>query len=225
MNVRFLSECTIHAGHDVVVDEYVLHSEIVAGRAIKVTREPKGFINGGRTRAGGEIWTPVAGSDVSEQPTLLQVGSGGIDARKRYDALQQRIEASLESFDKLRKNLAYLQQQRMREGPLDGRAKESYTQFVATGHKLRDELLRQAVATHELGQVLADPEETAGMVLVSQALHPGVTVQIQTNRVHLRDTMERCAFMLMSGSLKAMPYGAALKLHKQQQAQRARANR
>jgi len=51
--------------------------------------------------------------------------------------------------------------------------------------------------------------------------HPGTSVQVQTSRVNVKDAMESCAFMILAGGLKAMPYGAALKLHKQQQ-QRAR---
>jgi hypothetical protein len=34
--------------------------------------------------------------------------------------------------------------------------------------------------------------------------------------------VDACAFLLMSGALKAMPYGQALKIHKAQQSQRVR---
>jgi len=218
---RFLSECTVKCGGHVIVDEYLLHSQIVAKRTVKVTREPKGFITGGRVKAGTEIWAPNVGSDVSEVVTTLEVG-GGVNVRKRYDSLQERIDSNLEAFDGLRKNLAYLQHQRETEGALDGHKQETYERMVTSGRKLVDELLRQGELHHEMLRALAEPEEETGMVLVSQQANPGAIIQVQTSKVSLKDPVDSCAFLLMAGALKAMPYGQALKLHKQQQAQRAR---
>ena len=218
---RFLSECTVKCGGHVVVDEYVLHSQIAAKRTVKVTREPKGFITGGRIKAGTEIWAPNVGSDVSEVPTALEVGAG-VSVRKRYEALQERIDSNLEAFDGLRKNLAFLQQQRETEGPLDGHKRETYERMVASGQKLIDELQRQGQLHHDMLHALAEPEEDTGMVLVSQQANAGTTVQVQTSKVTLKDPVAACAFLLMGGVLKAMPYAQAIRLQKQQQAQRAR---
>jgi hypothetical protein len=221
VTARFLSECKVKAGGHVVVDEYILHSEVVAKRTVKVTREPKGFIAGGRTRTGTEVWAPVLGSDMSEVVTVLEVG-GGVNVRKRYDALQERIDANLEAFDGVRKNLAYLQRQREAGEALEARPRELYEHMVESGHKLIAELLRQAEVHHELLGALAEPDEQQGIVFVSQQANPGAVVQIQTSKVTLHDPVQSCAFTLMAGALKAMPYGQALKLHKQAQAQRAR---
>jgi hypothetical protein len=221
LSARFLSECTVKSGGHVLVDEYILHSEVVAKRFVKVTREPKGFITGGRVKTGTEIWTPNVGSDMSEVATILEVG-GGVNVRKRYDALQERIDANLEAFDGLRKNLAYLQRQRETEGELDARKRETYERMVGSGQKLIGELLRQGELHHEMLQALAEPEEAGGIVFVSQQANAGVVVQVQTSKVTLRDPVDACAFLLMSGALKAMPYGQALKIHKAQQSQRVR---
>jgi uncharacterized protein len=217
----FLSECKVKAGAHVVVDEYILHSEVQAKRTVKVTRELQGFITGGRVKAGTEIWAAIVGSNVSEVPTVLEVGSG-VNIRKRYDAIQERIEANLEAFDGMRKNLAFLQHQRETEGALDDRKRETYDAMVASAHKLISELLRQGQLHHEMLRSLAEPDEEQGMVLVAQQANAGSTVQIQTSKVNLKDPVDSCAFLLMAGSLKAMPYGQALRLQKQQQAQRAR---
>jgi uncharacterized protein (DUF342 family) len=158
---------------------------------------------------------------MSEVATILEVG-GGVNVRKRYDALQERIDANLEAFDGLRKNLAYLQRQRETEGELDARKRETYERMVGSGQKLIGELLRQGELHHEMLQALAEPEEAGGIVFVSQQANAGVVVQVQTSKVTLRDPVDACAFLLMSGALKAMPYGQALKIHKAQQSQRVR---
>lgn len=221
LSARFLSECTVRAGGHVLVDEYVLHSNVESKRTVKVARETTGFITGGRVRAGTEIWAAKLGSEVSEEHTVLEVG-GGVNVRKRFDALQERIDGNLETFDKQRKNLGFLQAQRETAGDLDARQRELYDQTVGACQKVIDDLLRQAGLHHEMLRALADPEEDSGIVFVAQQASPGATIQIQTSRVNLRDPVDACAFMLMGGVLKAMPYGQALKLHKQMQTQRTR---
>jgi uncharacterized protein (DUF342 family) len=217
---RFLSECTVKCSGDVIVDEYVLHSQVAAKRTVKVTREPKGFITGGHIKAGTEIWSPNVGSDVSEVATALEVGAG-VSVRKRYEALQERIDSNLAAFDGLRKNLAFLQHQRETEGPMDSHKRDIYERMVASGQKLIDELQRQGPLHHDMLHALAEPEEDTGMVLISQQVNAGTTVQVQTSKVNLKDPLESCAFLLVGGALKAMPYAQAIRLHKQQQAQRA----
>lgn len=221
---RFLSECKVRAGGNVTVDQYVLHSEVVARHAVMVTRDAKGFITGGRVRAGTEIWSPRLGSDMSEVPTTLEVG-GGVNVRKRFDTLQQRIDHNLETFEKLRRNLGFLQHQRESGETLDARQQQLYGKMMESCRKVIDELMRQGHTHHELLKAVADPDEASGVVFVSELASPGTSIQIQTSRVHLHDPVDHCAFMLMAGALKAMPFGQAVKLRKQQQTERARRER
>lgn len=219
MQARFVSESKVNAGGNVTVDEYILHSEVVAKGAVRVTHSTKGFIQGGRTRAESEIITAIAGSEASEAHTALEVG-GGVNVRKAYDALQERMAMSLERFAKLRLNLVYMQRERESKGPLEGRQVESFESLISGGQKLANELLTQTRRHHELGRALGEPEVETGFVLISEAAHPGTTIQIQTGRVVLRDPMDACGFAYLSGSVKAMPYGTALNLHKQEKAKR-----
>lgn len=218
----FLSECTVKAGANVTATEYILHSTVVAKRAVRVTAEPKGFIQGGRIKAGSEIWAAILGSDATEMTTVLEVG-GGVNVRKRFDALQERIDANLASFESVRKNLAFLQRQRETEGELEPRKRETYESMVASSRKLIGELQREAELHHEMLEALGEPQEDVGMVLISQQVNPGSTVQIQTSKVSLHDALDACGFVLMSGSLKAIPYAQAMRRSKAQAAQRASA--
>ena len=217
---RFLSDCTVKVGQAVTVEEYILHSEVVAKRSVKVVHEKKGFIQGGRIRSGTEIWAATVGSGMSEERTVLEVG-GGVNVRKRFDLLDERMEAQLESYEKIRKNLLYLEKQRETTGQPEGRELEIYRNTLENGEKMTSELLAQAQTHHDLLQQLADPQEEGGMVMIANTAHPGTSIQVQTSRVNLRDPMEGCAFAIMTGGLKAMPFSTALKLHKQQRAKKA----
>ncbi len=216
ISARFLSEAKVKAGLNVYVRAYILHSEVTAKRAVKVEEEEEGFIKGGRVRAGTEIWSSIVGSDVSEEPTALEVG-GSVNIRKRFDQLEERIEANLEGFDKIRKNLQYLVKQRETEGlTTDERKKALISDATKSGLKMTRDMLQQGKLHHELLKQMRNTQESNAMVMVLKKANPGTTVQIQTSRVQLKDPLETIAFAIMGGSLKAIPYTTALNLHKQQ---------
>lgn len=216
VSARFLSEAKVKSGLNVYVRAYILHSEVVAERAVKVEEEEEGFIKGGRTRAGTEIWSSIVGSDVSEEPTALEVG-GGVNIRKRFDQLEERLEANLEGFDKIRKNLLYLVQQKETEGSAtDERKKVLISNTTKSGLKMTRDLLHQGKLHHELLKQMRNTQQSNAMVMVLKKANPGTIVQIQTSRVQLKEPLETIAFAILGGSLKAMPYTTALNLHKQQ---------
>jgi hypothetical protein len=217
---RFLSECTVKAGASVIVDEYILHSQVVAQQAVEVKNEPKGFISGGMIKAGADIRSPIVGSEASEERTVLEVGSG-VDVRKRYEALQERIQVNLDVFEKMRKNLLYLQRQRETEGLSEPAKREVYDRLVASGQKLRNDLLGQARQHHALQQAVSEPHGETGFVIVSGVIHPGVSLLVQKLKHTVRDSIKACGFTVIGGELKALPYVAALKLHKQVRGQAA----
>ena len=86
---KFLSDCQVSAGKHVVAEEYILHSNVQAGKIVQVTRIPKGFITGGLVRAGESVWSPSIGSEASEEKTRIEVGVE-LNLRREFDELRQR---------------------------------------------------------------------------------------------------------------------------------------
>lgn len=216
MEAAFLSDATVRAGGHVMVRDYILHSDVESKKSVTILNESEGFIHGGRVRAETLIRTPIAGNEIGEDPTRLEVG-GGVNLRNRYDLLEEKLDHHLEVYQKLRKNLQYLQNQRENEGlPSEPRKKELYETMTGSGRKTTQNILALAGTHHELLQAMANAEEVVGVVLISQIAHPGTSIQIQTGRVNLKEPMESCGFAILNENIKAMPFGTALNLHKHQ---------
>lgn len=214
VEAAFLSNATVRAGGHVLVRDYILHSDVESRKSVQIDNEAKGFIHGGRVRAETMIRTPIAGSEAGEEPTRLEVG-GGVNVRNRFDLLDEKMDHHLEVYEKLRKNLQFLQNQREREGiPAEARKQELYATMTGSGPKTTQNLLKLAKTHHELLQAMTNPEEGVGVILISQIAHPGTSIQIQTGRVHLKEPMESCGFAILNENIKAMPFSAALNLHK-----------
>ncbi|MEE8433974.1 MAG: FapA family protein, partial [bacterium] len=217
LEAAFLSDVTVRAGGHVLVRDYILHSDVESRKSVKIINESEGFIHGGRVRAETLIRTPIAGNEVGEDPTRLEVG-GGVNVRNRYDLLDEKMDHHLEVYEKLRKNLQYLQNQREREGiPTEARKQELYATMTGSGRKTTQNILALSRTHHELLQAMANPEEGVGVILISQIAHPGTSIQIQTGRVTLKEPMESCGFAILNENIKAMPFGTALNLHKHQE--------
>lgn len=216
LHVRFLQEARVHAGGSVTADEYILHANVVAGTFVTVKAEPRGFITGGSVRAGTFIQAAVLGAAASEEPTVLEVGSG-VDLRKSQEALEERMLTNLEVFQKTLKNLLYLQRQREQEGAIPDERRETYLRMVAGGSKLRDELQQQSRQYHRLRGTLSEGDPAPAAVLASQAIHPGVTLAVQRQKLVVRDPRDGGGFMIVDGAMKALPYGQVLKVQKQHQ--------
>ena len=216
LEAAFLSDVKVRAGGHVLVRDYILHSDVESKKSVKITNESEGFIHGGRVRAETLIRTPIAGNEVGDDPTRLEVG-GGVNVRNRFDLLDEKMDHHLEIYQKLRKNLQYLQAQREREGmPSEVRKGELYATLTGSGRKTTLNFLALAKTHHDLLQAMNNPEEGVGVILISQIAHPGTSIQIQTGRVNLKEPMESCGFSILNENIKAMPFGTALNLHKHQ---------
>lgn len=222
LRAHFLSDCKVKVEGDVIVSDYILHSMVISGGAVRVTAEPKGFITGGRVHAETELFTPIAGAEMSEEKTILEVGSG-VDMRKSHEILMERIDANLEVFDKVKRNLNYLQRQRMTE-EMDQSKQETFERMVNSGVKLRNELLEQIGKHHKSQRLLAERGEGfGGAILVSEQANAGVIMSLQKMTQTLTESLEGVGYVMVEGTMKVLPYGAALKVHKQEQTKLAKA--
>ncbi|MDH4247223.1 MAG: FapA family protein [Deltaproteobacteria bacterium] len=212
---KYLTECQVEAGGSVTVSDYILHSRVSAGGGVKVTSSSMGFISGGTIRAGDEISAAILGAEKSEDMTLLEVGAG-VDLRKSFDALDERIDTNLEVFEKLQKNLRYLQTQRMGGAINNPTQEEAYRSMLASGERLRDEIQRQGVRFHKLRHQLGEGLPEGVWVMATDSVHPGVVLTLQQMRRKVSDPLSSVGFTAVEGQMQVMPVGRALKIQKQQ---------
>lgn len=214
VRAKFIQEGRVRAGDSVLAEEYLLHAQVVAYRHVRVTLEGKGFITGGLTRAGLEVWTAVTGSEASEERTVIEVGTD-VDARRRLEALRERMETNREVFAKARRNLAVLQQQREKPNGMNEERLAGFLRMVENSAKLRDELFESLRRQQELEQTLAASAQGGFVgVFVSTMAHPGTQVFLGRERLNVTRPMEAVAFSPAAGEKRIMPYGRAVNLQK-----------
>jgi len=203
---RFFSECRVWAGEDVVVEEYILHSQVEAGGAIRVTKVPTGFINGGLVRAGTEVFAPNLGSEVGEDQTDVQVGVE-LDVRARADALELRMSRGRAQFDKLRRNLQVLQAQREQGAAWGEDTAESFAKMLAAARKTRGDLLDGVKTRLELRAAMTNDQREEPVVLIPNVVHPGARITMGRRRVTVKNALESCGLRVVDNELKLGDFG------------------
>ena len=213
ISAKFLSECNVNAGENVTVRDYILHSDVQAGKTVQVTKAFSGFINGGITRAGDMVASSNLGSDVGEEKTQIEVGVRP-NLRQVFDGLQRKLQRNQVVFDKLSKNLLVQQNQREKQGEFDEEKQESFNKSLAGARRLRDDLFKDLAHYHEMANELAQSTMSIGIVFAENLTNPGVTVQIKFSRVTIKSPIVGSAFKIMRGELKVQDHDEAMKLYK-----------
>lgn len=211
ISARFFSEAHLRAKQDVVAEEYILHSNVQADRAVLVTKGSVGFIKGGLIRAGSEIVSPVVGSEVSEGDTKLEVGVG-IDVRAKFEKLQIKLANAWVNFDKHRKNLTFLEQRRMQEGALPPDQAGQMHTIIEQARKARSELMEGITEHHELLANIGDASASIGAILVPAICNAATSVQVQRYSMRIASPLKACGFLIVDGTLKVMDYALAQKI-------------
>lgn len=210
---KFLSDCQVSAGKHVVAEEYILHSNVQAGKIVQVTRIPKGFITGGLVRAGESVWSPSIGSEASEEKTRIEVGVE-LNLRREFDELRQRLARNREKFDKVRKNIRVLQSHWETKGKLPAEHQPEFEKMIKLGHGLRNALLESAEEHHRLYTALASQSDGEGFVFAAIGANSGTSIQIKRHRFQVNSTLESCAFRIQDDELKVASYGDVQRLYK-----------
>lgn len=204
ISAKFLNESKVHAGGDVITDEYILHSQVHADRAVFVNSS-EGFITGGQTSAGEVVWTTHLGSEMSEEVTKINVGVG-IDLRREYDNLQLKVDHGWSFFEKYRKNIQVLQVQFEKDGELPPDRQEPFDSMTHKAREVRDQLFDLAKDHHRLLAEMENKGTEDGLVLASGTVNSGVQIRIRRLRVALNSAMESCAYIIINGQLKAQDF-------------------
>lgn len=220
VTAKFINESEVQAGKDVTASQYILHSTVQAGNIVKVKSTPDGFINGGTTRAGDSIWTCNLGSEVSEEITVVEVGTG-LHLRRDYERIGAALRSNQSQFDKLCKNLKVIQHNKETSGTLPGDQEEGLNEMVAKALEMRDKLLADAREHANLAKALDSETDIDGYVFVSNKANAGARIQVKRFKMNLNTGLEACAFRLIGGELKVQEFGKAQKAYKVSRGKRA----
>ncbi|MEE8556038.1 MAG: FapA family protein [bacterium] len=213
ISAKFFSEANVHASQNVTAQDYILHSTVEAGKGVRVTKSPTGFINGGLTRAGDFVMTPNLGSDVAEDRTQLEAGMRP-NVQQQFDRLSAQIDKGELTFEKVRKNLQVLQRQREMQGPFDEQKQETFQKMIDAARHYRQQLMSSVAEYRSLSGEVAESDPDLGYVFISNIVNAGVTIQIRRQKFVVKTPLKGSGFRLVKGEIKMLDVDEVLKTYK-----------
>ena len=215
VSAKFFSECEVRAHENVSAEDYILHSTIEAGKAIRVVKTPDGFLTGGLARAGEMVFAANIGSDVSEEKTAVEVGTG-LGLRREFEALKAKSEHNRANFEKIRKNVLIMQKQWAAEGGLKDNQAEVFEKLTAAAKTIREELLTAAKEHHRLLSAITGQTDGKAIVFVPSIVNAGSRIQIKRFRLNVTSPLESCAFRIQNNEMKLHDFADAQRIYKMQ---------
>lgn len=194
---RFIENATVEAGHDVVIDDGIIQSNIKANNCIKVEGK-KGIIVGGTLQAGVEISAKVIGSALSPQ-TVLEVGVNPA-LREEYKRLYQVYQEKRKAYEGVSQNLAVFQKSALAIENLPATRKVQIARLLEEFKKLQEELKTIEARKNEIEQELQ--RMNRGRVKVSDVVYPGVQIIIGQSVYTVNDPIRFALFSLEDGDIK-----------------------
>ncbi len=193
---RFIENCRITAGGSVVAGEDIMHSDVAAGRSIRVGGR-KGLLVGGQIRATDSIECKVLGAALGT-PTVIEVGTNPT-IYEQYGQLQGSIAKKENEVLKLRQGLHRLQMLQEATGTLSPSRQELKARLTRAYQQSIDELagMRELLAQHE--KAIAAIKDA--QVIVTDTIFPGVIVNIGKSVYHVRDVKKGGIFLLAGGEV------------------------
>lgn len=196
---KFVENAKVTADQDILISDVVLHSQLSAGKKVKVEGK-RGQIVGGVISAGDEILVKSAGSS-SATPTELQAGVNP-KLREAYLAMRKDLKAAETSLDQLQKGLFTLRSIDKNKLPPEKQElllKITRAQFSTMGQV---ETMRKKMAELEA----AYEELKGGQVKVSDYVYPGVKIVIGSLVKPISEEYRFVVFYADAGEIKFRPF-------------------
>ena len=184
---------------DIFISDVVLHSQLSAGKKIKVEGR-RGQIVGGVLSAGDEIIAKSAGS-TSTTPTDLQAGVNP-KLREEYMGLRKDLKVTETSLDQLQKGLFTLRSMDQNQMPPEKKElllKITRAQFTTMGQveTMRKRMFELEAAYEELKN---------GQIKISDYVYPGVKITIGPLVKPIQEELRFVVFYAEAGEIKFRPF-------------------
>ena len=194
LSARFLENVYAKAGVDIVIEEFSMHSELIAKNQVVVGKPgtKKGHIRGGRVCASTLVRAAVIGMPNGIK-TKVQVGLNAA-IEERLEKVKVELDTCEQEQEKLEKLIAFLCQhpERNRDG-MQEKAQNTLNNLYAEMARLFDEQreLKAALTLADQARVLAEHN-----------VYIGTEIQIGNRIWRANDEYGRCVFQLNGGEIE-----------------------
>jgi len=182
VTAKFLETCSVKAGGSVIVEEFILGSQVRATSEI-ICIGSKGWVAGGHLSAGRAISCKMLGNEMGIK-TIVEVGIKP-QLRDEYEVLKARLGEIVPRLNQMVKTLEQLEELHAK-GPLDETKSEFRNKLQATIPLMDREYQIGRKRLAEIAEILQATHE--GQIAIAESAHPGVHLTIGHAQMQLHET-------------------------------------
>ncbi len=185
---KFIEAAEVIAGGSIIVEDFILHSDVRAGEEI-ICESKKGWIAGGHITAGKEVRCKILGSEMAVKTTI----DVGIDPAIRTELAEIKKRLN-EISPKLTVMLStYKQMKEMNDkNALPGSKTHMFDDLVKNIKPLKEEFERSRARAEEIRAMIEAGHK--GKIIVTDTSHQGITVTIGSVSRPISDSFRKVSF-------------------------------
>ena len=197
----FVENAKIRADVDVLVEDAIMHSDIMAGESIIMQSEARGFMVGGRYRAGKSIQVRNVGNRMA---TLTQIEIGLDPAIKAmYLQISEEYKGLMESIRKSNVIVRLLEDTKKQAGELSPEKQEIYEKVLENLRSSKEKISDLKKEIQEISEKLVVLQEA--FITVEEAVNAGVVIQIGDYTKKMDERTQRVKIHLEDNLVKLSP--------------------
>lgn len=190
INVKFIENGNVDAGHDINIGGQIINANISAGNAV-IVKGKKAVILGGQTSAYNLIETDIIGSDMGTK-TLVRVGYNP-ELLRQFQHIESEIKRLKNDAERIKQALYSLVRLEM-DSKLNPDQKEMVVKLKACRDAIPEQIELLEQRKSELLQKLQ--ENKSAKIVVRHTAYRGTVIQIGMLKKELNQDVANCAFMV-----------------------------
>lgn len=200
VTARYIENSTVEAGRDIVVYEAVMHSNLAAGKKIKIDGK-KGLLVGGNCRAGEELVAKTIGSPMCTY-TEIEVGTNP-EQKKKLMEINQKLQTIQKDINKARQAIDLLEKLKDRNALTPD--KTILLEKLKHTHEILNDQKLDLIGEKEKLEMMITSQVRA-RVSASNAAMPGVNIVIGNASLKIKDKIDHVTFYNHEGQVKFGTY-------------------
>lgn len=197
LNAMFLENCDAEVGTNVIVQQAIMHSRVLAGGQVTLEGR-RGLIVGGMIRAGEEVIAHEVGA-VLATPTEIEIGLNP-HLRKELSQLIKSLTEQEENLLKTKQAVELLKKTERLTGSLSPSKKELLAKLTRAQFVLIQEIEKNKARKLEIEGLITEFQK--GRLVVKKVVHPGTKITIGNSSMYVRDEMSAVIFTNEEANIK-----------------------
>ena len=200
IKTSFIINGKVEAEGSVIVNQSIMHSEVLAGDSI-ICQGSRGLIVGGRLQAGKRVICRTLGNDLNT-PTSIEIGINPKIANRIKEIEENLIELKT-TLTKNEQALVILENMQKQYGSLPAERRDMHTKLL-NNKLVMEQKIKELTEEHRHLMVLQDEIKQA-YVEVSSIIYPGSKLTFHKYTKYFKERQRSVKYMLENGEIVGLP--------------------